>query len=121
MNSDSQPEDVHIQLNRLYEEKGRLYASYLRDRPEMLNDQLPDTDVIVDNLLREIRAGRESLQALKAENEQLQRKVAVLSTAGVQLVLKLSRSRIFRWAPLRKWGERLTRLLNRLIRSSRIT
>lgn len=108
------------ELNELHAEKGRFYARYFADRPERLASNPPTTDVAVGELLDEVK----QLQARTAQLEQsdktlrgdLARKDAILATAGVQLVTKLSRSRFFRLPVIRHIGQAAARIFNRAVK-----
>lgn len=108
------------ELNELHAEKGRFYARYFADRPERLASNPPATDIAVGELLDEVK----QLQARTAQLEQsdktlrgaLARKDAILATAGVQLVTKLSRSRFFRLPVIRHIGQAAARIFNRAVK-----
>jgi hypothetical protein len=101
------------ELNRLYAEKGRFYARYFAGRPDRLNNQLPDSDQLLDEVMNELQVQQQRADALDRERvalkEQVAQQAAVLSTAGVQLALGLARHPLFRVPWLRRMGEFLVR------------
>ena len=108
------------ELNALHAEKGRLYARYFADRPARLASNPPETDVVVAELLDEVKQLRTRVAQLEESDKTLRadaaRKDAVLATAGVQLVMKLTRSRLFRMRLLKRIGEVIVRTFNRAVK-----
>ena len=108
------------ELNELHAEKGRLYARYFAARPDRLASNPPGTDVAVGELLDEVKQLHEHVAQLEQSEKNLRaeaaRKDAILATAGVQLVTKLSRSRFFRLPVIKRAGEMMVRLFNRAVK-----
>ena len=108
------------ELNELHAEKGRLYARYFADRPERLASNPPETDVVVGALLDEVKQLRTRVAQLEESDKTLRadmaRKDAVLATAGVQLVTKLTRSSFFRMRLFKRIGEVIVRTFNRAVK-----